>query len=401
MSDIQPSDRPDRPVPFGEADVLFEQVLAHLEASDWGHAVETLRTLLSLTPDYPQAQGLLALAEDAERARNPDSPQISALRAYVRELRAVRPAAAPPSAPAPDPYDPRSWHNLPDAAPTTSTPHSPTIDTRAPEANYPPLAMAAVLRGVIDDPHRILVYHQQTGHPAVAQASGWLVSGLLWLPVLITSMALLADYWPGLPPGAALLSPGLALAAWPLTAWLGRHNSIGAGLTLTGCAALIYWFLATGSLSLVGIAAGGALTLLCISAGAGMAVALFEISIQQSIFRLASGAAAVVGTSAAGLLLTSVRPVAQGMLAPAWSGLGLTLASAILVGLAGVTTYLVSFGIAVGGLFLLLYPGAFLTAFIFEGGQDVGVEPGTRRGLLIATVVLYVALAAVLLAGSR
>jgi hypothetical protein len=219
--------------------------------------------------------------------------------------------------------------------------------------------------------------------------------------VLLMSLALLAGQWPGLPPGAALLSPGLILAAWPLTAWLGRHNSVGAGLTLAGCAALIYWFLAAGSLSLVGVVAGGALMLLCISAGAGMAVALLEISVQQSIFRLASGAAAVIGTSAAGLLLTSVRPVVRQMLTPAWGGLGLTLSSATLAGLAGVTTYLVSFGIVVGGLFLLLYPGAFLTAFIFEGGQDVGIGPGARRGLLIATVVLYAVLAAVMLAGSR
>jgi hypothetical protein len=407
MSDTQPADRPERPASFGEADALFEQVLAHLEESEWGDAVAALRALLALIPDYPQARGLLALAEDAERALYPDSPQIDALQAYVRELRANRPTAASPPTPpaAPDPYDPRSWHNLPEAIPTAPTPRSAALDaaaladSEALEAAHPPLAMAAILRGVLDDPHRVLAYYQETGHPAVAQASAWLVSGLLWLPVLLMALALLAGNRLGLPPGAALLPTGLVLAACWLTAWLGQHNSIEVGLTLAGCTALVVWFLAAGSLSLVGMAAGGGIALLCISAGAGMAVALLEISIQQAIFRLASGAGAVMGTIAAGLILTSVTPVTQKMLATAWAGPGLTLSSAILAGLAGVTTYLASFGITAGALFLLLYPGGFLTAFVFEGSQDVGVGPGARRGLLIVTAALYGVLAAVMLAG--
>jgi hypothetical protein len=405
MTGTQPADRPDRPAPFGEADALFEQVLAHLEESEWGDAVAALRALLALMPDYPQARGLLALAEDAERALYSDSPQIDALRAYVRELRADRrTAAAPPTPPAaPDPYDPRAWHNLPEAAPAIPTPRSAVggmgalADSESREADYPPLAMAAILRGVLDDPHRILAYYQQTGHPAVARASAWLVSGLLWLPVLLMSLALLVGNRLGLPPGAALLFVGLVLAAWPLTAWLGWNNSVEVGLMLAGCAAPIVWFLAAGSLSLVGMAAGGVIALLCISAGVGMAVALLEIGIQQAIFKLASGAGAVIATVTAGLILTSITPVTRGMLAAAWAGSGLTLSTAILAGLAGMTTYLASFGIAAGALFLLLYPGAFLTAFIFEGGQDMGVGPVARHGLLVVTVALYAALAAVML----
>jgi hypothetical protein len=130
-----------------------------------------------------------------------------------------------------------------------------------------------------------------------------------------------------------------------------------------------------------------------------MTVALLGVRIQQAIFRLASGAAGVIATTTAGLILSSVTPVVRGMLNTAWGGLGLTLASAILAGLAGITTYLVSFGFVAGGLFLLLYPGAFLTAYIFEGGEDIGIGPGTRRGLLIMIVALYTALTAVTLTG--
>ncbi|MEJ2148782.1 MAG: hypothetical protein P8Z40_04820, partial [Chloroflexota bacterium] len=185
-----------------------------------------------------------------------------------------------------------------------------------------------------------------------------------------------------------------------LTAWLGQNNSIGVGLVLAGCAALIVWFLAAGSLSLVGMIAGGVIALLCISTGAGMAVALLSVSIQQSTFKLASGAAGVIGTAAAGLILSSITPIARGMLSTAWGGLGLALASALLAGLAGTTTYLASFGLVAGGLFLLLYPGAFLTAFIFEGDEDLSVGAGARRGLSIMIVVLYAVLAAIMLAGS-
>jgi hypothetical protein len=131
-----------------------------------------------------------------------------------------------------------------------------------------------------------------------------------------------------------------------------------------------------------------------------MAVALFEVTIQQAIFKLASGAAAVVGTTAAGVILTTVTPVVRGMLSTAWAEAGLALASAVLAGLAGTTVYLIGFGAVAGVLFLLLYPGAFLTAFIFEGGQDVGVGPGARRGLLIGIGALNAALAAIMLIGS-
>jgi len=412
MSEQPPADQPDRPLPFGEADALFEQALTHLEASEWASAVERLRALLALMPDYPQARGLLALTEDAERALYADSAQTAALQAYARELRSDRPTTPPPLASSPeakpmgtgDPNDPRSWHNLPEAVPNTPLPRSLAIDAQtladseALEAAFPPLPMATILWGVLDDPRPILAYYQQTGHPAVVRASGWLIGGLLWLPTLLMSLALLAGR--ALPPGAALLLPGLALGAWALTAWLGQNNSIGVGLVLAGCAALIVWFLAAGSLSLVGMIAGGVIALLCISTGAGMAVALLSVSIQQSTFKLASGAAGVIGTAAAGLILSSITPIARGMLSTAWGGLGLALASALLAGLAGTTTYLASFGLVAGGLFLLLYPGAFLTAFIFEGDEDLSVGAGARRGLSIMIVVLYAVLAAIMLAGS-
>jgi hypothetical protein len=407
MSEQQPPDQPDRPLPFGEADAMFEQVLTHLEASEWASAANKLRALLALMPDYPQARGLLALTEDAERALYPDSAQTAALQAYAHELRADRSTSPPPPAPvetAGDPNDPRSWHNLPEEAPSTPLPRSLAIDTQtladseAMEARFPPLAMATILRGVLDDPYPILAYYQQTGHPAIGRASGWLIGGLLWLPTLLMSLALLAGG--GLPLSVSLLLPILVVGAWALTAWLGQNNSVGVGLVLAGCGALIVWVLAAGSLSLVGMIAGGVIALLCISTGAGMAVALLSVSIQQSTFKLASGAAGVIGTVAAGLILNSITPIARGMLSTAWGGLGLALASALLAGLAGTTTYLASFGLVAGGLFLLLYPGAFLTAFTFEGDEKMSVGPGARRGLLIMAVVLYAVLAAIMLAGS-
>ena len=395
------------PEALRRADALFDRALEHLQASRWPEAEATLHELLGAMPYYPQARGLLALVEDASRSLFDDSPQIMALRAYVRELIAAdeRPSAED-GLPSPRrrgtaelgrPLSPPSEATLDDQPPLFRPPLEPVAapPERPPEAEVLPSPPSSpspfiLLKWLFFSPARFHRYRRAAGD-VIPSGAAWLAGSFLYLPLLTIALVLAL---------VNILSPGYwgaviaVVALWGLVAWIAQYGGGEAVFPLVGSTAFLLLFFLVGRLSLAGSVAAVVALTMAMGIALGIAIYLLEIEVGRAVSRFASGVAVVVATVLVAVMLFFLSPFLRNLMGGLLeSPLGAALAGYLIGGTVALAVFLVGFGLVLGAVSLLMMPPAFLTALAFEG------NPLTDRNVALRLVLLaFLALACLSLA---
>jgi hypothetical protein len=107
--------------------------------------------------------------------------------------------------------------------PSGAEPSQPPLRILSP---WNPLDHLCLLGWIFLAPDRLVAYRERAGEEAVKRVGKWLTSTLIWLPLLIPTLALSLDALPISRPGWGwLLGAGLVLG-WALTGWLGARNDL-------------------------------------------------------------------------------------------------------------------------------------------------------------------------------
>ncbi len=393
------------------ADHLFEAALDFIEDSHWEDAVASLHGTLALVPDYPQARGLLALAEEISRSHPPDPQQVNALQAYVWALIAA--GTSPP----PDPL-PSTANNV--DAPAAIARGSNLIGMRTPEA-LPPLeiqplqqpstpaaitteslsspaegemAQAAILSAwnpldqwrllqwLFFSPTRFAAYRALASEKEVASVGGGALGTLLLLPLLAATLGL--GLAAGKPLSLLAWMPTLVvLVSWVLLGWASANDVPEIALVLAGSMTSILGFFTAGMLW-TGMPV---LLIAALALNAGTGIILVKADIDRAVGSTAAGVAIVPATVTLAFAVVQLRSLAFPLIAAGWGQQLAAAGSYLAASLPGIAAFGLSFGLVFGIIYVITLLPVFLVGLVLEVDTP-------KEGVLSMRVGVFAAIAA-------
>ncbi len=284
--------------------------------------------------------------------------------AVRRRLEALGVETEPPVTPEPE-------------APPPAPPEPAAAQVSAPRLRHRnPLDHARLLWLMLMQPGKLAHTRRAVGAEALGRTVTWLAGSLLWFPLLMPAVALVAGTLPS--PGPAGLSwvlLGVVVLGWAFSGWLGDHNAVGVAFILAGSAATgIACLLVAGGL--VGTAVFMALAFL---AGSSVGASMAGLKAGRAAALIAGGVADVL---AIGGLYVAARSTQQAIADVAAPAIVMIPAGF----LAALMTAVVIFGLAFAVIGVFMAVGGFVVGAILEEDVHVGVSP--LGAMVLAALVM-------------